>query len=492
MTPVARSLAGRRELKDDAAACLARRARSSAIAGLVVLLATTNIAAATDTAVANPNHEHRVNSLADLRSVLEAIAAKSPEVLAAQAVAEQAQAGVQRARAAWFGNVDAYALSQHFNDPRLVRPITQPPIVAAYPFASDQFGYGLEASLPIDISGQIAAGVDAARNKAHLARRQSEDLRLRFLLHGASLYRTLQALAGQRDALAAQLASLLTSERVAVTGLAEGQIAKVSLLRVQAAMAEMRAQLAVVDGETSKARAQLIALTGTEVLDIAVTASADRPCHPPSDTGASPPGLEAAKSALDAAQAKLLGAERAQYPQLALVGGWNRNAIQWDTRAVDTWQVNLVLRFNLWSGGERRNAIGAARAAETEARQRRRAAEEDLRAAREGAVAQWRAQEQSWSAATAGLTHAAENARIERNRFRNGLGSATDLVDAEAALTRARAGVTGALASWWQADDALRYTYGEPPAALSDGTASCAAAAPDTDGAGSDSSDWPQ
>ncbi len=475
--------------RETSARCSAMRALVVAIGGLAVLGATASDAAAPDTPAAESSQDQRLDEKADLRAILEAIAAKSPEVLAAQAATEQAQAGARQARAAWFGKVDAYALSQHFNDPRLVRPITLPPIVTAYPFASNQFGYGLEASLPIDISGQIAAGVAAARNKARLARWQSDDLRLRMLLRGAFLYRTLEALTGQRVALEAQLESLRASERVAIAGLAVGQIAKVSLLRVQAAMAEMQAQLAVVDGEIRNARAKLIALTGAGVSDIAVEVSDDRPCRMPPDSGASPPQLEAAQSAVDAAQAKLRGARRAQYPQLALVGGWNHNAIQWDTRAVDTWQVNVVLRFNLWSGGERRNAIGAARAAETEARQRRNAAEDDLLAAREGARAQWHAQEQSWRAAKAGLAHAAENARIERDRFRSGLGSATDLVDAEAALARARAGATGALAGWWQADDALRYTYGDPPAALSDSTATCAASVPGTDGAGPDSSD---
>lgn len=460
-----------------------------AMAGLVALAASASDAAAPDTSTVEPGQEHRVDGKADLRAILEVIAAKSPNVLAAQAATEQAQAGARQARAAWFGKVDAYALSQHFNDPRLVRPMTLPPIVTAYPFASNQFGYGLEASLPIDISGQIAAGVAAARNKARLARWQSEDLRLRMLLRGAFLYRTLEALAGQRAALGAQLESLRASERIAVAGLAVGQIAKVSLLRVQAAMAEMQAQQALVDGEIRNARAKLIALTGGQVTDVAVAVSGDRPCRRPSDSGTAPPQLEAAQSAVDAAQAKLRGAERAQYPQLALVGGWNHNAIQWDTRAVDTWQVNLVLRLNIWSGGERRNAIGAARAAETEARQRRNAAEDDLQAARAGARAQWHAQQQSWRAARAGVAHAAETARIERDRFRNGLGSATDLVDAEAALARARADVTGALAGWWQADDALRYTYGDPPAALGDSTASCAASVAGTDGAGADSSD---
>ena len=166
----------------------------------------------------------------DLAAVLQTIAARSPDVLAAQAAKAQADAQVQQARAAWFGKVDAYATSQHYNDPRLTRAITLPPNVAAYPFSADQFGYGLNAQLPIDLSGQIAAEVDAARARAAGAQWSAADMRLRALLQGATLYRNLQALAGQRQALDRQLQSLKTSERVAEAGLKVGNIARVDLL----------------------------------------------------------------------------------------------------------------------------------------------------------------------------------------------------------------------------------------------------------------------
>ena len=86
---------------------------------------------------------------------------------------------------------------------------------------------------------------------------------------------------------------------------------------------------------------------------------------------------------------------------------------------------------------------------------------------REGAVAAWQAQSKAYAATSASLAAADESAHIERDRFLVGLGSTTDLIDTEAALARARASVANALAGWWEADDALRYAYGEPPLALS-------------------------
>jgi len=403
----------------------------------------------------------------NLTSVLRAIAERSPDVKAARAAQRQARAEAQRARAAWFGKVDVYALSQHFNDPRLTRPITQPPDVANYPFSSAQFGYGLDLRVPIDLSRQIAAEVDAARNRAKSVLWSTEDLRLRSLLKGATLYRTLEALAGQDAALAKQLESLRASERVAETGLKVGNIARVSLLRVQAAVAEVQADIAKIAGQEQKLRAQLAALMGVDSFLTSVDVLESGPTAMPTDPSTFPPSVLTAKSAVAASEAKIQAAQRAQYPQFIASGGWMNNAVQWDQQAVDTWHISLSLRINLWSGGAQRSAIEAARAASDEANQRLISAEASLRATREGAVAQWNAQERIYHAALSGLLAAQESARIEKERFRNGLGSATDLIDAEAALARAHAASASALAGWWQADDALRYAYGEPPLSYS-------------------------
>ena len=415
-------------------------------------------AASTAAAAAQPE--------ASLAEVLQTIGARSPDVLAARANVAQTLAQVQQARAAWFGKVDAYALSQHYNDPRLTRAITLPPNVAAYPFSADQFGYGLNAQLPIDISGQIAAEVDATRARAAGAQWSADDVRLRALLQGATLYRNLQALAGQRQALDKQLESLQTSVRVAEAGLKVGNIARVNLLRVQAAVAAVQAQIAGVDGQERKLRAQLAALMGVTGFDASVPAPDSGPTHFPANRNLLPPSIQAAQSALLASQDKVRSAQKAMLPQFAATANWNRNAVHWDNRPIDTWQFNLGVTFNLWSGGAQTAAVDVAQAAADQAQQQLQAAQDNLRAARDGAVALWNAQDQSWRAAESGLRAAAESARIERDRFKNGLGSATELIDAEAALASARASVASALAGWWQADDALRYAYGEPPAAL--------------------------
>lgn len=252
-----------------------------------------------------PHQPTRLRALAALvfLSAAQASLAQQPPATQASSPAVAltgAAAAAASTRAAWFGKVDAYATSQHYNDPRLTRAITLPPNVAAYPFSADQFGYGLNAQLPIDLSGQIAAEVDAARARAAGAQWSAADMRLRALLQGATLYRNLQALAGQRQALDRQLQSLKTSERVAEAGLKVGNIARVDLLRVQAAVAAVQAQIAGADGQERKVRAQLAALMGVPGFEAAVPAPDSGPTHFPANGNVLPPSIQTAQSALQA------------------------------------------------------------------------------------------------------------------------------------------------------------------------------------------------
>lgn len=399
-----------------------------------------------------------------LSQVLRQIDARSPQVLRAEAEQQQARAKVGQARAAWFGRVDVYVQSQHYNDSRLTRPITYPPNVANYPFASDQLGYGIDASLPLDVSRQIAAEVDAARAAAGAARWSADDTRLRALLNGATLYRDLQSVQGKRLALQEQLAALTASVKVAKAGVRAGTFPKLKRLRLQAAQAKARAELAGVEGNIRKLRAQLAAQMGQPRPGVIAPLSATPTRLPVAD--GTTPGVRAAESALQASQSKLAAAKRSLLPQFSLRGGWNENAIQGFHRPERTWQVGLNMKLNLWSGGGDVSAIDAAQSGQIVAQQDLRSARLALRAAREAAIAQWRSEQQAYTAAQAGLAAALQSARIERGNFRAGLGTATDLLDAEAALAQARATLTTTLASWWQADAALRYAYGKPPLAM--------------------------
>jgi outer membrane protein TolC len=410
----------------------------------------------------------QVQPTLSISKVLEVIGAQSPQILAAQAESQQAKARVGQARAAWFGTVDTYALSQHYNDPRLTRPITYPPDVANYPFARDQLGYGVKVNLPLDLSLKIAAEVDAARADAQAARWSADDARLHALLIGATLYRDLQAQGGRSAALDSQLTALTASVDVAKAGVRAGTLSELKRLRLEAALAEVRATRASVEGNIRTLRAQLAALMGETLIDGAIAPLTAPPAALPTNLSLPVPGVQAAQSALDASQNKLAAAKRSLLPHFFIDGSWDQNAIQGFHDPEHTWQINLGMKVNLWSGGAQISAIDAAQSAGIASRQKLRSAQLAMAAAREAALAQWQSEQQAYAAAQAGLDAALQSARIERENFRVGLSSATDLLDAEATLAQTQANLADTLARWWQADATLRYAYGEPPLAMTD------------------------
>jgi len=176
------------------------------------------------------------------------------------------------------------------------------------------------------------------------------------------------------------------------------------------------------------------------------------------------PDLMAARSITRAENENLKGAKREWLPSLSVQAEAMRN--QGYTASGDnTWSVTGQLAWQFWDGGRRFANTDRAQANREAARARYQNTLNQARAELISAQAAWRAASLQYQAATAGLKSARATERIQSDRFENGRISAADLVDAEAALARARADDTSALADWWLADDQLYLARGEAPSA---------------------------
>jgi len=128
-----------------------------------------------------------------------------------------------------------------------------------------------------------------------------------------------------------------------------------------------------------------------------------------------------------------------------------------------TWRVGGQLTWQFWDGGRRFAHADQANANREVARQQYQGVLNQARAELSSAKANWQAVSLQYQATTAGLMASIETERIQSDRFASGRISAVDLIDAEAALARARADHTSALANWWLADDQLYLAIGKPP-----------------------------
>lgn len=421
---------------------------------------------ATGAALLMPGILHADDGLGPLLHQVEKAA---PRFRAAAAQAKAAEAAIRVARSRYWGSGEVFGQATHFNDDRLVSPISYPPVLSRSLFDKNAYGYGAKYVLPLDIDGRITATVHAGRFSSMAAHNRAEQTRLSLFSQAVSLYRGLQRLAGIRQAHQAHLKALEGHEKVTATAVRVGRIPAVELLRIRAAIKAVEGQLAGLAGDEERLRSALGALLNKTRYDVPVVA----PKTHPSDEylsrikdalGQRRPDVRAARNHVEAEDELLKKAEREWLPQLFLEAEAVRNQ-GFTAKGANIWSVSGQMRWQFWDGGRRFANTDRERARKEAARHELQSALNRAKAELLSAKAAWRAASLQYEAAIAGLESAREAERIQSDRFRNGRISATDLLDAEAALARARANYTSALANWWLADDELHLAYGDPPAA---------------------------
>ncbi len=403
-----------------------------------------------------------------LREILERAEDNAPALKAAYATADAAAAKRRQAMGDFFGELDVYAHDLHFNDNRLTRPISPPINFSAFTYDKNQVGYGLSAKLPIDISGRLRNHFHALGHQTKAARADAENSHLSIMYGATSLYRDLERIAGQREALLKQKEALQKHVQVAEEAVRIGRIAVVEKLRLVAEIKAVEGRLIGLDGIESGIRARLAALLDVSSFTDSIQVSSNQPdstsillnaIDDRPDVQAAVERSRSGKSAVKAVWGSFL-------PDLFVTAGWQQNQ-GYDGSGSDdaTWEVAIQASLPLWKGTKRIAALHEAqarsRAAEYYAEAQRKNARAEVVAAR-GAFNAARAQ---YSAAESAMEAAEEVARIQTDRFDNGRLSAADLVDAEAALAGARSELSTSLVRWWRADDALRRSVGLPPAA---------------------------
>jgi outer membrane protein TolC len=177
------------------------------------------------------------------------------------------------------------------------------------------------------------------------------------------------------------------------------------------------------------------------------------------------PELHALQARLDAAEANVRVQRAAALPQASLNAGYdyarpNARILPLSDAWNDTWSVGLSLSWNVFDGGR-------ASAAAAQARAQAEALRGQLEDARRRVRLEVTQRALDLESARAALTvaeraHASalENVRVAGDRYREGVGSSTDLLDAETGLLRAGLDRTSAAAGAQAALAGLRRAVG--------------------------------
>jgi outer membrane protein TolC len=349
-------------------------------------------------------------------------------------------------------SVQAGYLRTNHVTPYALIPLPGQPLRVLYPDVPDNYRTRLDLQWPIYSGGRVDALERAARAEK-------------------------DAIAGDMSATRADLRLEVTRAFWAlVTARETEQVVKRAVERMDAHVSDLRARLDqglilpndVTSAEAQRSRQQLLAIEARNTrlvseADLRRLTGISGPVIPAAPPGGAPgpvpassapgrPEREALEKRVDAAEAREEAARSAGKPQVGILAGFDYarpnprifpRTDQWD----DSWDVGVNFTWALWDGG-RRKADMAEAAATTRALQTR-ITEFDRQTAfeieqRELELESARA---AITAAADGVRSATETHRVLGERYRAGVATNTEVLDAELALLQAELDRTRAVAS---------------------------------------------
>lgn len=385
-----------------------------------------------------------------LAEILEATLLQHPWLGALRATRQAAEAGRAEARGSLLPSLDARAAATRFQLPMVVAPIHALDASGPRPdFDETLVQSRLQGSWTLFDGGGRAGRIRGADAGALGAAAGVDDGVAHMLERGVAGYLavgTARAVSAANDE---RVAALEAERDRAARFLEEGRVARVELLRAEAALQQARADAASATAGVRLAERELARLAGLEPVTLE-----GRPLEPvaPGDgsswgdqgppDGLAPP-LRHARQRVAAAEAGVAAARALYLPRLAAGGGVNQFGGASGNVSTE-WDVGLQLQWSLFSGGARQAGVERARAELRRAEEELRVAElqqaTELDAA-DAALAEALARQEALVAAVEGFV---EVVRIEELALSEGVGVQRDLLSARAALLDARAGLARA------------------------------------------------
>lgn len=375
--------------------------------------------------------------------------ARLAELQARQEGAAAVQTGRAAARRPVIAAQAGYTRTNHVDEYAIAAP--GQPVRVLYPDVPDNYRARIDLQWPIYTAGRAGALERAAAAETHASGEDLAAARADLVLEITRAYWALVTARETELVLGAALGSLDAHVGDLKTRLDQGLISPNDLLSAQAQRSRQRVASIEAGGARQTAEADLRRLIGADgplQPSEADTAAGEVAANP----AASRPERRALDHRLQAARERQLAIRATAKPQLFVGGGYdyarpNPRIFPRADRWEDSWDASVNLSWTLWDGGRR-----AAEQSEAAAAARQLAAritEFDRHVtfeveARRLEVASSRA---AIDAAKEGIAAAIEARRVVGERYRAGVVTSTDVLDAEVAVLQAELDRTRAVAA---------------------------------------------
>lgn len=349
---------------------------------------------------------------------------------------------------------------------------TNTPLPAGTERKTDSYRAGLNVSFELDLWGRLRDASGAARDELLATQAAYETVRLAV---GTEVTQAYFALRAYDEQIAATRRSIETrGEALALQKLRyeAGVISEFEYRQLEAEVLAARAQLPAIERSRAQQENALALLLGKSprVLYAGVSIDAITPDHSVTTLPVSivPPGLPSelllrrpdlveAEQRLIAAQARIGVARAAYFPSISLTGFYGSESVTLSdlfTGPAGTWKATAALTQPIFGFGRATRLVEAANARQRQAvAQYQRAIQNAFREVRDALISQTKTREQfvAEDQRVAALT---QSLRLAELRYRNGITSQLEMLDAERNLLAARLNRSEALR-------ALRASYAD-------------------------------
>lgn len=322
----------------------------------------------------------------------------------------------------------------------------------------------INLSYEIDLFGRLSRASDAAALDAKAREALLQSTRLLVQADTAQTYLALRAIDTERALVSETVAAYQNTLRLTQRRHQAGDIAELDVVRVESELAATESEALALDRRRAELEHALAVLVGDAASSFALgagdwtTALPQIPAGIPATVLARRPDVSAAQDGILAAQARVGVARAAWFPNLSLTGAGGfaspelGDLFKWSARA---WGVGALLSLPIFDGGRREAGVQGAQAQlELALASYRgqvlvafREVEDQLSSLRllqEQALAQGRA-----------VSSATRATVLSESRYRNGLDSQLELLDARRSELRNRRQALQVRASQYQATVSL-------------------------------------
>lgn len=313
----------------------------------------------------------------------------------------------------------------------------------------DNYNWNIQFRQPVYAGGGIAAAYETSKTGVDIARTAVMQTKLDIVLEVKEAYFTILR-ARRIMGVASQSLMRLAAHRDSANAFYEaGLIPRNDLLRAEVELAAGRQQLLRAENGVAMAEARFNTLLRRNIHGpVSIEDSMEESVESgPLDSCIAEalktrPEVKSHQLRLDQAKSMVKQAKSEYYPNVSLIGSYERYG---DTPGVagspyrdqENWQVTAVANWNFWEWGKTGYRIDAARSRENQADAMLFALKDQIALEVKNSFLLLQEAQKQLPVAKKAIEQAEENFRITNERYKEQVGTATDVIDAQTILTAA-------------------------------------------------------